>query len=65
MENENKDKFKDCFDYIDLYIKNDIIYLKIVAKEIPTFIFIEECITLNSNDNPEKYSKFFMILFHT
>jgi len=63
LENENKNKFKDCFDYIDLYIDNDIINLKVEAKEIPNFIFIEECITLNSNDNPEKYSKFFYDYF--
>ena len=63
LENENKDKFKDCFNYIDLYIKNDTLNLKIVAKEIPNFNFIDECITLNSNDNPEKYSKFFYDYF--
>ena len=61
--NEYKNKFKDCLAHIDLYIMNDIINLKTIAKKIPYFIFIKDCITLNSNYNPEKYSKFFYDYF--
>ena len=57
------EKFKDCFNCIDLYIINDIINLEIIAKEIPKFIFIEDIIALEANYNPEKYSKFFYDYF--
>ena len=36
----------------------DTIILKTIEKEIPNFVFIKDCIILNSNYNPEKYSKF-------
>jgi len=63
LKNENKNKFIDCFDYIDLYIINGVINLKIITKEIPNFIFIKDNIKLESNYNPEKYSKFFYDYF--
>ena len=63
LKNDNKNKLIDCFDYIDLYIINGIINLKIIANEIPNFIFNEDNIKLESNFNPEKYSKFFYDYF--